>query len=119
MGERSEDLIGSDILARFGGNAKIFQMALGHFLPEATRLLDQLTVAIDTQDANAALADLHTLKGVSSTIGAVAMAQIAATLEETEKHSQGLHIAMSDIQALRQLAISSNQALQALADSSA
>lgn len=118
MSERAEDLIGSDILARFGGNARIFQMALRQFLPEALRLLDQLTAAIDSQDAKSALADLHTLKGICSTIGAERMAQVVAKLEEGQKRSEGLHFAMSDIQTLRQLANSSNQALQALADNS-
>ena len=45
------------------------------------------------------------------------MAQVVAKLEEEQKPSEELNIAMSDIHTLHQLANSSNQALQALADS--
>ena len=60
-------------------------MALRSFDGEATRLAAQIALASNAQDARAALAPLHTLKGLAGTIGADRLQELARRAEAALK----------------------------------
>lgn len=73
------------ILSRFGGNVKTYDVALKAFAPEALNLFSELETACSLGEQEAAYAKLHTLKGVAATVGAAEVASIAAALEVKSK----------------------------------
>ena len=68
-------------LKRMGGLKSIYLMALRSFDGEATRLAAQIAAASTAHDAKAALAPLHTLKGLAGTIGADRLQELARRAE--------------------------------------
>ena len=68
-------------LKRMGGLTSIYLMALRSFDGEAARLAAQIASAIGAHDATAALAPLHTLKGLAGTIGADRLQELARRAE--------------------------------------
>jgi PAS domain S-box-containing protein len=75
------------ILKRFGGKAELFQRMLRSFGPEIHRLINSLEDACQRQCPSDMTIALHSIKGVSATMGALDLARAAA---ELEKHSKQL-----------------------------
>lgn len=93
-----------DIMSRFGDNRDAYRAALAVFLPEANRLLDSLHGHIGAMNWGAARRDLHTIKGVAATVGAVRLAALAARLEEVLKTEPGgLHV--GDLAVVKEAAV--------------
>ncbi|MES2152404.1 MAG: response regulator [Pseudomonadota bacterium] len=72
-------------LARFGGNAGIYATALHGFGPEQQAMSASLESARTAGDTAAAMALLHTLKGLAGTIGATRLAALAFGAEQALK----------------------------------
>jgi CheY-like chemotaxis protein len=72
-------------LKRMGGLQPVYLMALRSFAGESVRLAAQLSEARAAGDAQAALPVLHTLKGLSGTVGADRMAALAQLAEAALK----------------------------------
>ena len=72
-------------LKRMGGLQPVYLMALRSFAGESVRLAAQLSEARAAGDARAALPVLHTLKGLSGTVGADRMAALAQLAEAALK----------------------------------
>ncbi|WP_051304715.1 PAS domain S-box protein [Chitinilyticum litopenaei] len=77
----------ASILGRFGGNLALYRSALQRFYPEQQQLLRELAEAVSGGSAEAALHALHTIKGNAGTLGARALAQCAAELEQQLRHA--------------------------------
>ncbi|BBU33183.1 hypothetical protein BTHE68_69170 (plasmid) [Burkholderia sp. THE68] len=69
------------IVARFGGNIDLIRNAADGFGAQADTQLTRLATALATGDAQGAASMLHAIKGSAGTIGAAALAKLAATLE--------------------------------------
>ena len=72
-------------LKRMGGLQPVYLMALRSFAEESVKLAAQLEEARAAGDAQAALPVLHTLKGLSGTVGADRMAALAQLAETALK----------------------------------
>jgi signal transduction histidine kinase/HPt (histidine-containing phosphotransfer) domain-containing protein/ActR/RegA family two-component response regulator len=73
---------GAAALARFNGNAPVYQRALQRFTTECGSLAAAVPEALDSADAAAAAAKhLHGLKGLAATVGADALAALAQSME--------------------------------------
>jgi len=72
------------LMVRFGNNSRTYATALRGFLPEALRLVRQLEAEM-VGNEQAVAATLHALKGVAATVGAQALADIAADWEQKAK----------------------------------
>ncbi|HEX7988300.1 MAG TPA: response regulator [Duganella sp.] len=72
-------------LKRMGGLQPIYLMTLRSFAAESVKLAAQLREARVAGDAQAALAPLHTLKGLAGTVGAERMAALAQLAETALK----------------------------------
>jgi PAS domain S-box-containing protein len=68
-------------ITRLGGNADVYRMALRSFDGELKKLLPQLELARSEVRADLAAPALHVLKGLAGTIGAEALALVAAEAE--------------------------------------
>ena len=68
-----------------GGLQPVYLMALRSFAEESVKLAAQLEEARAADDAQAALPVLHTLKGLSGTVGADRMAALAQLAETALK----------------------------------
>jgi HPt (histidine-containing phosphotransfer) domain-containing protein len=68
-------------LRQLGGLLPVYQIALRSFGNEALALERQLLAALEKRDAAAARAPLHVLKGLAGTVGAQALARLAASAE--------------------------------------
>lgn len=75
----------SAILSRFAGKADLYERMLVSFKPDVTKLLEVLTEEAAQQNVKKIAAALHSIKGVSSTMGAKALASKAAELEKKFK----------------------------------
>jgi PAS domain S-box-containing protein len=71
----------SGALARLGGNTDLYARILQSYLGEISRLPDQLDTFLQRGDLGAAARLLHTLKGLSVTVGADHLAAVASTAE--------------------------------------
>lgn len=71
----------SSIVQRFGGKEEILKMALPRFPKEIDALLDNLQISIENDNKSSAIAELHTIKGSASTLGARQLALLAAQYE--------------------------------------
>ncbi|MDX1490890.1 MAG: Hpt domain-containing protein [Pseudohongiellaceae bacterium] len=112
------DLIDSNTLHRFGGSVKIFCRVQGRFLEEAQLIEGKIIKAHADNDSEQVWEQLHALKGMSGTIGAKALAQLAAQYEHQVKSSGTVSsLSCDDLQTLSELILSSNQALAKLAAS--
>ncbi|SAK45863.1 multi-sensor hybrid histidine kinase [Caballeronia pedi] len=69
------------IVARFGGNIDLIRKAADGFGAQADMQLTRLATALVAGDAQGAASMLHAIKGSAGTIGAAALAKLAATLE--------------------------------------
>lgn len=75
-------------LERLGGNRTLYRNILQSYLVDAADYPNQLDRLLGADDSVAAARLLHTVKGLSSTVGAVGVAMIAKSMEET---LQGTH----------------------------
>lgn len=75
----------NSVLQRFGGNVGLFKQVQAKFYPEAMQLLAKLKMALDQSNREQVLAALHSLKGISGTMGAIELAGLADTLEAKVK----------------------------------
>ncbi len=69
-------------LARLGGNAGVYLLALDTFVAEARRHAGQLSAAKAEQQTGVALPLLHTLKGLAGTVGAERLSSLAHQAEQ-------------------------------------
>ena len=108
-----------ELLKRFGSNTALFQKVQAKFHPEATQLLTQLEVALAEANRDQALLSLHSLKGISATMGATALAALAAEFEARLKAGATLDsqdwLEAVEIAQLQQLLESSSADMAALA----
>ncbi|WCE02707.1 PAS domain S-box protein [Pseudoxanthomonas sp. JBR18] len=68
-------------LARFGGDRQAFSSTLGGLEGNLQLVLADLEVAVRDNDRDAAALQLHTLKGVTATFGAMRLSQMARAME--------------------------------------
>ena len=71
----------ANILKRFGDKINVYRMALSGFKSEGERLVTELERHAQQDKLPQAGATLHALKGVAATVGATALAKLAADLE--------------------------------------
>ncbi len=81
-----EALNSTAALRRLGGLKTVYLIALRSFIVEAGKLEAKLRDAHGQRQQSAALAALHTLKGLSGTVGAEQLATLAAHAERLVKH---------------------------------
>jgi CheY-like chemotaxis protein/HPt (histidine-containing phosphotransfer) domain-containing protein len=72
-------------LKRLGGNANLYADILRAYLRDTAALPDQFDALIAAGDSAAAVRLLHTLKGLSATVGATYLAALARSMELTAK----------------------------------
>ena len=73
-------------LARLGGNADLYAKILQSFLNELTHQPAQFSDLLNSGDVAQAARLMHTLKGLSATVGAVYLSTVAAAAESKLKH---------------------------------
>jgi PAS domain S-box-containing protein len=91
-------LNGPAALARMGGNAAIYQLALRGFQGEWNLLSHQLTGAMEGNHAELAKAALHVVKGLAGMIGADALANAVAQAEAQLQPGAGAHQRWAGVQ---------------------
>ncbi|WDP90934.1 MAG: response regulator [Desulfobacter sp.] len=74
-------------LARLAGNQKLYKSILAKFFKETRQTVSNLLMAIETGKQQAAVRQAHTIKGLSGTIGAKALQELAANLENALKQN--------------------------------
>jgi signal transduction histidine kinase/DNA-binding response OmpR family regulator/HPt (histidine-containing phosphotransfer) domain-containing protein len=82
--EAIPDLPGVDVAAgikRIGGNPASYLRLLAKFVENQGDAMSQIRAAIDTVDQELAVRTAHTLKGVSGSIGATELSQMAGDME--------------------------------------
>ena len=72
-------------LARLGGNTALYGTITQSYLQEAADFADQLDRLLGADDLPSAARLLHTIKGLSATVGAVGMASVARSAEDKVK----------------------------------
>ncbi|HJU99994.1 MAG TPA: response regulator [Burkholderiaceae bacterium] len=87
-------------LARMGGLAPVYLMALRSFAAEVERSSAALNQAVAERRLDTATTVLHTLKGVSGTVGAEALAALAAQAEATLRGTADPAACTAQIQAV-------------------
>ena len=89
-GESVEDTLPEldtqDALARMGGNSALMTSVLQSFAADLKNLPMEVQHHLAVGDTKAALRSLHTLKGLAATVGAKALAKVAAQLESALKN---------------------------------
>ncbi len=86
----SDDLIDTTTaLGRLGGLTSIYVRALHSFVGEARELRSRLEAALAQYDLIEAQRELHTLKSLAGTVGAVALARDATTAEQAYRAMLG------------------------------
>lgn len=88
------------IMDRFAGNAAAYASTFLLFGPEVERRITEIEQCIAMQDRHGLLRHLHSLKGISATLGAAGLARQLAGLE-TGLKQEGSTLALVDIEALR------------------
>ncbi len=78
------------ILKRFGQMVDIYRMTLSGFKAEGARLMAELQQHLDTPNLVRAGATMHAMKGMAATVGAAALAKLAADLDRRAKTEQDL-----------------------------
>lgn len=118
LGPQSGDALLDDlsvILKRFSGDAELLQRMLVYCQTESARLLADIAQHYQTLNFSAAAASLHGLKGMTSTLGAKALAAAAGQLEQRFKTCAAIGLANAEIETeLNQLRGLSEQSLQQL-----
>ncbi len=85
------DIPGLDIeraLGRVGGNVKLLRKLISRFHETQTDVMARIKLAIESGDAEGALREAHTVKGLAGNIGAIRMAECASTVESILKHAE-------------------------------
>jgi CheY-like chemotaxis protein/HPt (histidine-containing phosphotransfer) domain-containing protein len=85
------DLDQEGALARVGGDHDIYATVLQAFASEVRQAPDQVTGFLAEGDPVAAARALHTLKGLSATVGARHLSAVAADLEQQVKRGASVH----------------------------
>ncbi|MGB0750104.1 MAG: response regulator, partial [Magnetospiraceae bacterium] len=75
-------------IRRLDGNKSLYQDLLDHFLEKNRGSLDAITAALQAGDQTAAAHQIHTLKGVTGTIGADLTSHLLADLEQALLNGQ-------------------------------
>ncbi len=81
----------SSVLERFNGDASLYGRMLGRYSDEAFKQLDLLVKAAETDDLSGAVRALHSLKGISGTLGADKVAELCQ-VKETALESGNLFL---------------------------
>jgi HPt (histidine-containing phosphotransfer) domain-containing protein len=76
-------------LKRMGGLESVYLNALRNFVGEAETLARELRRARSEQNSGAALAALHTLKGLAGTVGADRLASLSQQAEQALQQDAG------------------------------
>ena len=76
------------LLKRFSGKKELFLRASDSFKTEAYSLLNHCIDAHEQNDKKELLMSLHSLKGISGTMGAVSLTQLVAELEKLVKETE-------------------------------
>ncbi|WP_231118342.1 CHASE domain-containing hybrid sensor histidine kinase/response regulator [Lysobacter silvisoli] len=69
-------------LSRFGGKRRVYADVLRGFPDGATQIMGELATALRSRQRDDAARQLHTLKGVAATVGAMRLAQLAELQEK-------------------------------------
>jgi len=77
-------------IARLSGNTALYSTILQAYLEELATQPDQLDQLVHSGDRTGAERLLHTLKGLSATVGAIAMAAIAKAAEDAVKNADAI-----------------------------
>ena len=99
----------SEILARFSGRRELAERMRDRFGNEAKRLLAKLDAAVNSKNLAELKSVFHSFKGVSATLGAIRLANVASNLES--KTREGHWIPDEAIAQFRNL---TNQSVSAL-----
>ncbi|WP_152424610.1 hybrid sensor histidine kinase/response regulator [Aeromonas diversa] len=97
------------VLSRFGGKVELYKRTLARFKPEGMALLDDLRQGLADRDVTGCHTALHSLKGLSATLGADELAAQATAFEalfkERAANPGDIHPLMSedDIDELQRL----------------
>jgi two-component system, sensor histidine kinase and response regulator len=89
--ESALDIPGIDVragLKRTGGNRKRYESLLRRFAEQQADVVEEARAALAAGDAATAERAAHSLKGAAGTLGAVALAEVAATAETLIKTGQ-------------------------------
>ena len=78
-----------DGLGRVGGNTQLYLKILKKFRSSQADAVARIQSAIDSQDYATAQREAHTLKGVAGSIGAAAVQQAAAQVEQQFNNGEG------------------------------
>ncbi len=89
-------------LARLGGDREVYAMTLEAFLDELGTTPAQLQSYIDSARWEEAARALHTLKGLSATVGALRLRSVAAALETRVKQGLPAHESAQVLGTLRE-----------------
>jgi len=68
--------------ASVGGDATFLADLVGDYLEDGQTLLDTMQAAVDNDDAALLERSAHSLKSTSQTVGALALADVCATIEQ-------------------------------------
>ncbi|WP_229218611.1 Hpt domain-containing protein [Rugamonas brunnea] len=98
-----------------GGLAPVYLMALRSFAAEVERSSAALHEAVDERRLDTATTVLHTLKGVSGTVGAEALAALAAQAEATLRGTADMALCTAQIEAVLAALPSTAEAVEQLA----
>ena len=82
-----------EAIARLGGDTTLYAAVLASYLAELKTMPDQLDALLASGDAIGAGRLLHTVKGLSATVGATYLAAVVAAAEQRLKtdNNQGTH----------------------------
>ena len=83
--EKNDILDCAAAVARLGGNTQLFERLLQRFAEEQTNIVTQLQANFDAGDIARLVLQAHTLKGLSATIGAQHVREIAGNIETLSK----------------------------------
>jgi PAS domain S-box-containing protein len=78
-----------EAIARLGGNAQLYLEVLGSYLQELKSQPDRVDALLKSGDQVGATRLLHTLKGLSATVGATYLAAVTKTMEQALKNNAG------------------------------
>jgi len=107
-----EDL--TSLLNRYAGNIELFQRFQKKFRPDVEKLISVLTTAVENNKINDARSALHSIKGLSATLGASALARLASDLEA--KCKQGEIPGQDQIEELNSMMINSDKEMEKMAN---
>jgi CheY-like chemotaxis protein len=102
-------------LERLGGNVELYVTILQAYLAEIAELPNQLDALLACNDMQGAGRLLHTLKGLSATVGAASMSDLAQTFERSVKVSDQNSKHDEQRSRFRQAVTTTSQALEKIA----